>query len=74
MHAIALRWRDKFANFFEPDGVEPPLPAAALDSKAICGLLIGPAELMTALVGEDHIFTGVDTLLISFGLRMRNPG
>src|SRR5690606_17938565 len=50
MHARAAGGCNEFAHLLEPFGCQPALTAATLNGKAVCRLLVRPAELMRALV------------------------
>src|SRR5581483_7473652 len=58
MHAVALGRGDEAANLLQPLGRQPALAAPALDGEAVGGLLIGPAELVAALVRVDPHLDG----------------
>src|SRR5690349_15315222 len=68
VHAVALGRGDEAANLLEPLGSQPFLAAPALHGEAVRCLLVGPAELVPALMGVDPQLDGRRDLVEELGV------
>jgi hypothetical protein len=72
---ITFGRRHELTDLVQASRRQPTLPPASLNGKAIRCLFIWTSELVTALVGVNPEFDGVDLMVLSsFELMMRKPG
>ncbi len=74
MHHVAFGRGDEVADFIKTGRRQPAVAAAALNRKAVSGLLIGPTKLVSAFMRENPLLHGCRDTSEQLGVHDQEAG